>query len=70
MPDPVLVSVVYLNVVALMFVFSKGFHEAANSISCIVSTRVLSQKYALYWAAFSNFVAALVIGTSWSRPID
>jgi phosphate/sulfate permease len=50
--------------------FSNGFHDAANSISCIVSTRVLSPTYALYGAAFSNFVDALIIGTSWSRPID
>jgi PiT family inorganic phosphate transporter len=70
MPDPVLVSVLYLNVVALMFVFSNGFHDAANSIACIVSTRVLSPTHALYGAAFSDFAAALVIGTLSSRSIE
>jgi inorganic phosphate transporter, PiT family len=70
MPDPVLVSVVCLEVVALIFFFSNGFRDAANSISCIVSTRVLSPTHALYRAAFSHFAATLVIGTSSSRPIE
>jgi PiT family inorganic phosphate transporter len=47
MLDPVLASVVFLIVVALAFDFINGFHDAANSISCIVSTRVLSPKRAV-----------------------
>jgi len=49
--------------VALVFDFLNGFHDAANSIATIVSTRVLSPKQAVAWAAFFNFVAAFVFGT-------
>src|SRR5512136_3373180 len=69
MLDPVLVSVIFLIVVALAFDFINGFHDAANSISCIVSTRVLSPKYAVYWAAFFNFVAAFIVGTPVAKTI-
>ncbi|MFB3926204.1 MAG: anion permease [Syntrophales bacterium] len=48
--------------IALIFDFINGFHDAANSISCVVSTRVLSPRNAVYWAAFFNFVAAFTIG--------
>ena len=44
--------------VALAFDFLNGFHDAANSIATVVSTRVLSPKLAVLWAAFFNFVAA------------
>ena len=70
MPDPALASIIFLIVVALAFDFLNGFHDAANSISCVVSTRVLSPKYAVCRAAFFNFAAAFVVGTPWSRPID
>ncbi len=69
MLDPVLASVIFLIVVALVFDFLNGFHDAANSISCIVSTRVLSPKHAVYWAAFFNFVAAFVVGTPVAKTI-
>ena len=69
MPDPVLVSVVFLIAVALAFDFINGFHDAANSISCIVSTRVLSPKHAVYWAAFFNFIAAFLVGTPVAKTI-
>src|ERR1041385_8335254 len=49
-------------VVALSFDFVNGFHDAANSIATIVSTRVLSPRLAVAWAAFFNFVAFLVFG--------
>ncbi|MEW6365891.1 MAG: inorganic phosphate transporter [Acidobacteriota bacterium] len=49
-------------VVALVFDFLNGFHDAANSIATIVSTRVLSPRYAVVWAAFFNFVAFMVFG--------
>jgi inorganic phosphate transporter, PiT family len=52
-----------LILLALVFDFLNGFHDAANSIATIVSTRVLSPKYAVIWAAFFNFVAFLVFGT-------
>ncbi|HET6197597.1 MAG TPA: inorganic phosphate transporter [Acetobacteraceae bacterium] len=49
--------------VALTFDFLNGFHDAANSIATVVSTRVLSPQRAVLWAAFFNFVAAFVLGT-------
>ncbi len=53
---------VVLVAVALLFDFLNGLHDAANSIATIVSTRVLSPRYAVVWAAFFNFVAFLVFG--------
>ena len=50
-------------VVALVFDFLNGFHDAANSIATIVSTRVLSPTTAVVWAAFFNFIAAFLFGT-------
>src|SRR5512144_842830 len=48
--------------VALVFDFVNGFHDAANSIATVVSTRVLSPRWAVFWAAFFNFIAFLVFG--------
>ena len=56
--------IVFLVAVALAFDFMNGFHDAANSIATIVSTRVLRPHYAVAWAAFFNFVAFLVFGLS------
>jgi PiT family inorganic phosphate transporter len=55
--------------VALAFDFSNGFHDAANSIATMVSTRVLSPRAAVIWAAFFNFVAFLVFGVHVARTI-
>ncbi len=54
--------IVGLIFVALAFDFMNGRNDAANSIATIVSTRVLSPRYAVAWAAFFNFVAFLVFG--------
>jgi len=51
-----------LIAIALVFDFLNGLHDAANSIATIVSTRVLAPRYAVFWAAFFNFVAFLVFG--------
>ena len=56
-------GVVFVILVALAFDFTNGFHDAANSIATVVSTRVLSPRYAVAWAAFFNFVAFLVFKT-------
>jgi inorganic phosphate transporter, PiT family len=48
--------------VALLFDFLNGLHDAANSIATIVSTRVLRPQYAVFWAAFFNFIAFLFFG--------
>ena len=61
--------VIFLVIVALVFDFINGFHDSSNSISTIVSTRVLSPKYAVLWAAFFNFVAAFFIGTAVAHTI-
>src|SRR5512143_4040113 len=53
-----LTTVVFLIVVALGFDFINGFHDAANSIATVVSTRVLSPLLAVAWAAFFNFISA------------
>src|ERR1700719_2644784 len=45
---------------ALVFDFLNGFHDAANSVATVVSTRVLSPQHAVAWAAFFNFIAFLV----------
>jgi inorganic phosphate transporter, PiT family len=59
----VTVGLVIVIVIALAFDFTNGFHDAANSIATVVSTRVLSPRLAVAWAAFFNFVAFLVFGT-------
>jgi PiT family inorganic phosphate transporter len=58
-----LTLIIFIIFVALVFDFLNGFHDAANSIATIVSTRVLSPTQAVVWAAFFNFVAAFLFGT-------
>ncbi|HEV7504710.1 MAG TPA: inorganic phosphate transporter [Thermoanaerobaculia bacterium] len=60
---------VLIVLVALVFDFLNGFHDAANSIATVVSTRVLSPQKAVIWAAFFNFVAAFVLGTHVAKTI-
>jgi PiT family inorganic phosphate transporter len=55
--------------VALIFDYINGFHDAANSIATVVSTRVLSPGQAVLWAAFFNFAAAAVVGTAVARTV-
>src|SRR5688572_7640379 len=55
---------------ALAFDFINGFHDAANSIATVVSTRVLSPRLAVIWAAFFNFIAAFVFGTAVAKAIS
>ncbi|MCY1015698.1 inorganic phosphate transporter [Pyxidicoccus sp. MSG2] len=57
-----LTAVVLIVAVALIFDFINGFHDAANSIATVVSTRVLSPNLAVAWAAFFNFIAAFAGG--------
>lgn len=54
--------VIFIILIALVFDFINGFHDAANSIATVVSTKVLSPIQAVVWAAFFNFVAAFVFG--------
>src|SRR4051794_7935275 len=62
-------GVVIVIALALGFDFTNGFHDAANSIATVVSTRVLSPKWAVMWAAFFNFVAFLVFKTHVANTI-
>ncbi|MCJ7662636.1 MAG: inorganic phosphate transporter [Desulfobacterales bacterium] len=55
-------TILLLIALALLFDFLNGFHDSANSIATIVSTRVLSPRYAVMWAAFFNFIAFLFFG--------
>jgi len=54
---------------ALIFDFLNGFHDAANSIATVVSTRVLSPRLAVVWAAVFNFLAAFFLGTAVAKTI-
>jgi inorganic phosphate transporter, PiT family len=58
--DPMFALLIFIVLLALVFDFLNGFHDAANSIATVVSTRVLSPGLAVIWAAFFNFVAAFV----------
>ena len=64
-----MVLLIITVVTALIFDFFNGFHDAANSIATVVSTRVLSPRLAVVWAAFFNFVAAFFLGTTVAKTI-
>jgi inorganic phosphate transporter, PiT family len=61
--------VLVLIVVAVAFDFINGFHDAANAIATVVSTRVLTPRVAVYWAATFNFLAVFVFGTAVAHTI-
>jgi PiT family inorganic phosphate transporter len=69
MPSVGVLFVVFIILVALAFDFTNGMHDAANSIATVVSTRVLSPRQAVVWAAFFNFVAFLIFGTGVAHTI-
>src|SRR5436305_1287091 len=64
-----LTFVLIIIFIALIFDFSNGFHDAANSIATVVSTRVLSPGVAVVWAAFFNFIAFVIYGTRVAKAI-
>jgi PiT family inorganic phosphate transporter len=67
--DHTLLAVLGIVVVALIFDYINGFHDAANSIATVVSTRVLTPGKAVIWAAFFNFVAAFGFGTAVAKTV-
>jgi inorganic phosphate transporter, PiT family len=72
MPESINATVIIaflIVLVALVFDFTNGFHDAANSIATVVSTRVLSPRYAVMWAAVFNFVAFAIFGTRVAKTI-
>jgi PiT family inorganic phosphate transporter len=68
MPDS-FAFVVFLILVALVFDFLNGFHDSANAISTIVSTRVLSPRNAVLWAAFFEFTAVFFVGVQVAKTV-
>jgi inorganic phosphate transporter, PiT family len=62
--------VFFVIAVALVFDFLNGFHDAANSVATVVTTRVLSPLAAVFWAAFFNFAAAFIFGTGVAQTIS
>jgi PiT family inorganic phosphate transporter len=69
MPGPLPLEIVLIILLALAFDFTNGFHDAANSIATVVSTRVLSPRWAVAWAAFFNFIAFAVFGVHVAKTI-
>ena len=67
--SPTFLTAVGLILTALVFDFLNGFHDAANSIATVVSTRVLSPGQAVVWAAFFNFVAAFGFGVGVAKTM-
>jgi len=67
--SPVFWAVVGIIFTALVFDYLNGFHDAANSIATVVSTRVLTPGKAVVWAAFFNFAAAFIFGTVVAKTI-
>ncbi len=69
MPDPNLILIIVIIVLALGFDFVNGFHDAANSIATVVSTRVLTPLQGVVWAAVFNFIAAFTFGTAVAKTM-
>jgi len=69
MVDLSLLFIIFIILIALVFDFTNGMHDAANSIATVVSTRVLSPRQAVIWASFFNFVAFLIFGTAVAKTI-
>ncbi len=69
MTTAALILIIVIIVIALVFDFTNGFHDSANSIATVVSTRVLTPKQAVIWAAFFNFIAFLIFGTAVAQTI-
>jgi inorganic phosphate transporter, PiT family len=67
--DAAFITIAAVIGVALIFDYINGFHDAANSIATVVSTRVLSPAQAVVWAAFFNFVAAFFFGTAVAKTV-
>ncbi|HMK15333.1 MAG TPA: inorganic phosphate transporter, partial [Methanomicrobiales archaeon] len=67
-PTPLLIGLIIA--VALFFDFTNGFHDSANSISTIVSTKVLTPRKAVVFASFFNFIAVFIFGVAVANTIS
>jgi PiT family inorganic phosphate transporter len=68
--EPLMITVIAIVAIALVFDVINGFHDAANSIATVVSTRVLSPRLAVLWAAFFNFIAMFVFAPKVANTIS
>ena len=69
MADAVFILTILIIALALVFDYVNGFHDAANSIATVVSTRVLTPLQGVAWAAFWNFIAAFTFGTAVAKTV-
>jgi inorganic phosphate transporter, PiT family len=67
--DSHLLLIIFIIGIALVFDFTNGVHDAANSIATVVATKVLTPKQAVVWAAFFNFIAFVIFGTAVAKTI-
>ena len=67
--DVLLVTVIALVALALVFDFTNGFHDAANSVATVVATRALPARWAPAFSAFFNFLAFFVVGTAVANTV-
>jgi inorganic phosphate transporter, PiT family len=67
--DSLLVGVIAVVAIALLFDFTNGFHDAANSVSTVVATRALPAKWAVWFSAFFNFLAYFFVGTAVANTV-
>jgi PiT family inorganic phosphate transporter len=67
--DLTLIALVAIIALALLFDFTNGFHDAANSVSTVVATRALPAKWAVWFSAFFNFAAVFVVGTAVANTV-
>src|SRR6476620_5402156 len=64
-----LLLIAFIILIALIFDYINGFHDAANSIATVVATRVLTPLQAVAWAAFFSFAAAFIFGTAVAKTV-
>ena len=67
--DILLISVIAVIAIALVFDFTNGFHDAANSVATVVATRALPARWAPAFSAFFNFAAYFVVGTAVANTV-
>jgi PiT family inorganic phosphate transporter len=67
--DLTLIALIAIIALALLFDFTNGFHDAANSVSTVVATRALPAKWAVWFSAFFNFAAVFVVGTAVANTV-
>jgi PiT family inorganic phosphate transporter len=67
--DLTLIALVAVVALALLFDFTNGFHDAANSVSTVVATRALPAKWAVWFSAFFNFAAVFIVGTAVANTV-